>query len=138
YFGATLKKGMERSLGTIVGVIIGTGILALPFPSISRLLLVFFSSIFLIYFLRKQYSVSSIFITLMLVGLLSIEPHFNADLLTTRIICTVIGAALAIIAGFLLLPTWDKELLPKYMAEALQINFKYFQNTFYREEEKST
>jgi len=138
YFGATLKKGIERSLGTIVGVVIGTGILALPFPAVARLLLVFFSSVFLIYFLRKQYSVSSIFITLMLVGLLSIEPHFNADLLLIRIICTVIGAALAIIAGFLLLPTWDKELLPKYMAEALQINFKYFQNTFYREENKSS
>lgn len=138
YFGATLKKGIERSLGTIAGVVIGTGILALPFPAVARLLLVFFSSVFLIYFLRKQYSVSSIFITLMLVGLLSIEPHFNAYLLAIRIICTIIGAALAIIAGFLLLPTWDKELLPKYMAEALQINFKYFQNTFYREENKSS
>ncbi len=137
YFGATFKKGIDRSLGTIAGVLAGTGILALPFPIVARLLLVFFSSVFLIYFLRKQYSVSTFFITLMLVGLLSIEPHFDMDLLTIRIACTVIGAALAIVAGFLLLPTWDKELLPKYMAEALLINYRYFQNTFYNEDNKS-
>ncbi|WP_118950414.1 FUSC family protein [Taibaiella helva] len=136
YFGATLKKGIERSAGTIAGIIVGSGFLLLPFPLLSRFILVFFSSIFLIYFLRRQYSVAAFFITLMLVGLLAIDPGFDAGLMKTRILCTLIGSALAIGAGFLLLPSWDKDHLPRYLAQAITANFDYFQGTFYRSEER--
>lgn len=135
YFGATLKKGLERSAGTIAGIIVGSGFLLLPFPALARFVLVFFSSIFLIYFLKRQYSVATFFITLMLIGLLSIDPHFDAGLMKTRIFCTLIGTALAISAGFLLLPSWDKDQLPKLLAQAISANFSYFQSTFYRSEE---
>ncbi len=136
YFGATLKKGLERSIGTIAGIIVGSGFLLLPFPAVARFILVFFSSIFLIYFLRRQYSVATFFITLMLVGLLAIDPHFDAGLMKTRILCTLIGSALAIGAGFLLLPSWDKDQFPRYLADAITSNFSYFQGTFYRSEER--
>ncbi len=134
YFGATLKKGIERSAGTIAGILVGTGFLLLPFPDplMARLILVFISSVLLIYFLKTQYSVATFFITLMLIGLLAIEPHFDAHLLMVRIVSTLIGSALAITAGFLLLPAWDKDHLPKYLADALNANFIYFQNTFYQ------
>jgi uncharacterized membrane protein YgaE (UPF0421/DUF939 family) len=132
YVGATLKKGLERSIGTIAGIIIGSGILLLPFPVLARFVLVFFSSIFLIYFLRRQYSVATFFITLMLIGLLAIDPHFDAGLMRTRIFCTLVGSALAISAGFFLLPSWDKDQLPKLLAKAISANFSYFQSSFYR------
>ncbi len=135
YFGATFKKGLERSIGTIAGIVVGTIFLQLPFATLARLVLVFVSSVFLIYFLRRQYSVATFFITLMLVGLLAIEPHFDADLMKTRIICTLIGSALAITAGFLLLPAWDKDMLPRFLAEAITANLHYFRKTFYRNEE---
>lgn len=135
YFGATLKKGIERSIGTIAGIIVGSGFLMLPFPSIARFVLVFFSSVFLIYFLRRQYSVATFFITLMLVGLLAIDPHFEAGLMMTRVLCTIIGSALAIGAGFLLLPSWDKDQLPRFLADAITANYTYFRSTFYRDEE---
>lgn len=135
YFGATLKKGIERSVGTIIGIIVGSGFLLLPFPVVARIVLVFFSSVFLVYFLKKQYSVAAFFITLMLVGLLAIDPHFDAGLMKTRIFCTLIGSALAISAGFLLLPSWDKDHLPRFLAEAVTANFTYFQNTFYNNDD---
>lgn len=135
YFGATLKKGLERSIGTVAGILVGSGFLLLPFPVLARFILVFFSSVFLIYFLRRQYSVATFFITLMLIGLLAIDPHFDAGLMKTRIFCTLVGSALAISAGFLLLPSWDKDQLPKLLAQAISANFSYFQSTFYRGEE---
>lgn len=131
YSGATLKKGLERCTGTVVGILAGTGILQLPFPQFARLLLVFTSTVFLIYFLRKSYSIATFFITLMLIGLLSIEPAFDEDLLLIRIIGTLIGSLLAITAGFLLLPHRDKIELPRLMAAALAANAEYFRNTFY-------
>lgn len=131
YSGATLKKGLERCAGTVVGILAGTGILQLPFPQFARLLLVFTSTVLLIYFLRKSYSIATFFITLMLVGLLSIEPAFDENLLMIRIIGTLIGSLLAITAGFLLLPHRDKIELPRLMASALLANAAYFRNTFY-------
>ncbi len=138
YFGATFKKGLERSIGTVAGIVVGTIFLQLPFATLARLILVFVSSVLLIYFLRRQYSVATFFITLMLVGLLAIEPHFDVDLMKTRVICTLIGSALAITAGFLLLPAWDKDMLPRFLAEAITANLHYFRKTFYRNEEPAT
>lgn len=135
YFGATFKKGLERSVGTVAGIIVGTGFLMLPFPVLARFVLVFFSSVLLIYFLRRQYSVATFFITLMLIGLLAIDPEFDAGLMRTRIFCTLVGSALAISAGFLLLPSWDKDQLPKLLAQAISSNFTYFQSSFYRLED---
>jgi len=134
YFGATLKKGLERSLGTLAGIIVGTGLLLLPFPEMTRLLLVFGSSVMLIYFLRRQYSVATFFITLMLIGLLSNEPTYDIGLMYSRLFCTVIGSVLAISAGFLLLPAWDKNELPKFLADAFTANYNYFKETFYYKE----
>ncbi len=133
YFGATLKKGLERCVGTIAGILVGTGFLMLPFPTEARLILVFVSAVFLIYFLRKQYSLATFFITLMLIGLLASSNVQEAQsLLSMRIIATLIGTVLAVTAGFVLLPQWDKNLLPFFIAEAFERNFAYFQNTFYR------
>jgi uncharacterized membrane protein YccC len=138
YFGATLKKGIERSLGTVAGIVVGTGFLMLPFPHFTRVVLVFISSVLLIYFLKRQYSVATFFITLMLVGLLSIEPAFDGELMQLRIVCTMIGSGLAIAAGFILLPSWDKDMLPRFLAQAVIANFEYFRGTFYRSDDKVT
>jgi len=131
YFGATLKRGLQRSGGTIAGIIVGFGFLNLPFPGIARIILVFVSSVLLIFYLRRNYSVAAFFITLFLVGLLGLEPHYDPDLLMMRIVATLIGSALAIISGFVLLPTWDKHKFPEYLAQAMMANIDYFQNTFY-------
>ena len=131
YFGATLKKGFERSLGTFAGILVGYFALMLPYPELTRFVIVFVSSILLIYFLRRQYSIAAFFITLMLVGLLSMEPTYDNGLIYARLFCTIIGSVLAITAGFLLLPAWDKDALPKYLAESCIANYSYFQETFY-------
>jgi uncharacterized membrane protein YgaE (UPF0421/DUF939 family) len=131
YFGATLKKGIERSIGTLAGILAGYFALMLPYPELTRLLIVFISSVLLIYFLRRQYSIAAFFITLMLVGLLSMEPTYDNGLIYARLFCTIIGSVLAISAGFLLLPAWDKDALPKYLAESCIANYSYFQETFY-------
>lgn len=131
YFGATLKRGIQRSLGTIFGIVVGSVFLLLPYADVIMLSLVFFSSIFLIFYLRKQYSIATFFITLMLVGLLNLEKDFDIDLMLLRVIYTVIGSFLAIAMGFLLFPARDKNLLPKYIAQAIVANYNYFQKTFY-------
>lgn len=133
YFGATVKKGVERSVGTIGGIIIGTGILLLPNTDLIRLILIFFSCIFLVYFLKRSYSIAAFFITLSLVGLVSLTNQWDPFLLQWRVAATIIGSAIAIISGFVLLPVWDSKEFPNYLAQVYINNRAYFINTFYQE-----
>lgn len=130
FFGATLKKGIQRSVGTIVGVILGSLIMMLPYAHITRHFMVLFGAVLMIYNLRKNYSWAAFFITIFLIGLMSAENQVSNELLVERIISTTVGAAMAITSGFLLFPSWDKKLLPNYLSKAIIANYKYFQFLF--------
>lgn len=136
YFGATLKRGIERSIGTVAGIIIGTGVLLLPYPDLVRLVLVFFSCVLLVYFLKRSYSLAAFFITLMLVGLVSLAFDWNPFLLQWRVAATIIGSAIAIFSGFVMMPVWDSKEFPNFLAQALNANMNYFVHTFYADHDE--
>ncbi len=131
YFRATIKKAFDRVLGTIFGVIAGGMLLAIPTGFYFKEAALFLSFIGMIYFVRKQYTVSAFFITLNLLLLLNLEHQFKISLVVTRVLATIGGSAIAVLAGFALLPTWDRKLLPKYLSKAVSNNKRYFHFTFY-------
>ncbi len=132
YVNATLKKGIERSIGTVLGVIVGSSVLFLPMSDWFQFLMVVISSLFTVYYIKTKYSVATFFITTLLIAMISIESSFDLDLLIIRIISTIIGSGLAIVAGFIFFPTYDKKLLPKYMYQAIEANYHYFRFTFFQ------
>jgi uncharacterized membrane protein YccC len=127
FFGATLKKGIERSIGTIAGVILGSLIMLLPYAHITRHFMVLFGATLMIYNLRKNYSWAAFFITIFLIGLLSAENQVSTNILLERVVVTALGAVMAVISGFLLFPSWDKKLLPNYLGKAVIATYKYYQ-----------
>lgn len=126
YFSATLKKGLRRSFGTILGVIVGSFILLLPFSDFIQVVIVFVSSLCIIYFLKTKYTIATFFITIQLVGMLGMDTHFDLSLMLYRALYTIIGSGLAIVAGFILFPSWDKKRLPEFIAQSIVSNNKYF------------
>lgn len=135
YFGATFKRATDRIIGTLAGGIAGSLFLYLPTGLHLKEAVLFFSFIFMVYYLRKNYAIAAFVITLNLVLLFNIESSFDNMLMVTRALCTVGGALLAIAAGFLLLPTWDRKWLPAHLAEAIKSNYDYFIATFYKGEQ---
>lgn len=131
FFGATLKRGIERSIGTVAGVVAGGLLLMLPFAFAIRYILIFFGAILMIYNLRKNYAWAAFFISLFLIGLMSTGDEVDRSLIIERILATFIGGAISIISGFILFPAWDKKLLPKYLTQAIAANYKYFIHLFY-------
>ncbi|MGC4057913.1 MAG: FUSC family protein [Chitinophagaceae bacterium] len=130
YFGATLKKALDRILGTISGVVAGGLLLALPAELHMKEILLMTSPVLMVYFLRKQYSLATFFISIFLVALFAVENSLDNSVILTRALCTIGGAALAVIGEFALLPTWDKDWLPRHIAEAINASFNYFLFTF--------
>lgn len=129
YIGATVKKGIQRSIGTLLGVIGGFVFLQLPHPDIINIIMVFLGSIFSIYFLKKQYAISSFFVTLTLVGLISITQEPNVEMLEIRMIGTVIGAGISMMLGFFFISTWDVSMMPQHFRDAIWANYNYLQHS---------
>lgn len=131
FFAATFKRAMDRVVGTLLGGIAGGLLLHVPAGLHFKELVLFLTFIFMVYYVRKKYSIAAFVITLNLVLLFNLDESYNNMLMVTRALCTIGGALLAIVAGFALLPTWDKNLLPANLAAAVQSNYDYFMMTFF-------
>ena len=131
YFGATLQKARARVLGTVLGSVAG-GLLALvPAGLHLKEAMLFFTFIFMVYYVRKNYAIAVFTVTLNIVLLFNIDSSFHNMLLVERMLCTLGGSLLAVVSGFALLPAWDKKWLPNHLAEAIKANYSYFTSTFY-------
>lgn len=134
YFGATFKKAMDRVVGTLLGGISGSLLLHIPGGLHIKELILFATFVIMVYYMRKNYAIAVFAVTLNLVLLFNIEVagiNINS-IMFTRAICTTGGAVLAVIAGFALLPAWDKKWLPVHLANAVRSNYDYFMATFYK------
>jgi len=119
YYGATRKKGKERIIGTLGGVILGGLIMLLPVPHQAFVVLLVVVSFFVAYFLRNNYKVGVFFVTIMMVILMQLSQLGSLELIGWRIASTLIGAMLAVVAGYAFWPVWEKQRFPALMKEAL-------------------
>lgn len=126
YFGATFTKARDRVIGTVAGGLVAGLFLRLPTGLYLQEALLFITFIPMVVYLRNRYSLAAFFITVNLVLLFNINRELSNTLIITRALSTVAGSAIAIIAGFALLPTWDKKYLPSYIAKAMYTNYTYF------------
>lgn len=138
YFGATLKKALDRVLGTILGVVVGGLLLSLPPEFYLKEILLTISPILMVYFLRTNYSIATFFISVFLVALFAAEQHLDNSVIITRALCTLGGAALAVVGEFALLPTWDRQWLPRHIAAMIHANYNYYLFTYYPNNFSST
>jgi uncharacterized membrane protein YccC len=130
YFIATFRKAIDRLIGTVAGGVAGGIFLLLPAGLHIKEAMLFVSAIGMVHFLRTRYRISTFFITLNLVLLFSVSQDLNRSIILWRAGLTTAGAIIAVAAGFLLLPAWDRKWLPRFVARALERNWCYFRYTF--------
>lgn len=131
YFGATFKKAVQRITGTLVGGLVGGLLLHVHTGLHIKEIMLCLSFIFMVYYLRRNYGIAAFIITLNLVLLFNLEAPITNELIITRALSTIGGAGLAVLAGFVLLPHWDRKWLPKHLVSAIQNNYDYFLFTFF-------
>jgi len=119
YYGATRKKGLERVVGTVAGIVLGGAIMLLPLSHHAFVILLIIVSFFVAYFLRNNYKVGVFFVTVMMVIMMQLSQQASWELIGWRILSTLIGALLALVAGYAFWPVWEKERFPSLMATAL-------------------
>jgi uncharacterized membrane protein YccC len=117
FVGLTFTRAIQRAVGTGIGILIGSALI--PFlttaPSqFAAVILLFFGMMTVLPF---NYSLS---ILLLSAGLIPFEhlltPGLHAAIGPDRLIATAIGAALALIGGYLLWPSFEKRTLPDLLS----------------------
>ena len=126
-YGATRRKAGQRLAGTLAGSAFGSLLLYVKMPIGA---LVFFASVMAFgfaYFFRRRYGLAVFLVTVMIV--LMTEAMIPVDLSFTvaRLLSTLTGGLLALLAAFLLWPKWEREQFPRIIAAALRTNRKYIE-----------
>lgn len=122
-FSLSKQRNYERLVGTIVGGIIGIAILKfIPEKDVQFILLVVLM-LGTYSFLRLNYGVAVIFMT---PYVLILFKFLGVGLLVEeRVVDTIIGSGIALIASYLIFPTWEYAQIQDSLKDVIQANLSY-------------
>ena len=110
--GETVRKGVGRIAGTVLGLIAAVGLADVTEGHHSVAIVAILICIFLAFFLQPlSYGLMVFFITVMLGQLYTLLGTFSDELLLLRLAETVAGAAIGILVSLLVLPTHSRATL---------------------------
>jgi uncharacterized membrane protein YccC len=124
-FGATKEKTKDRLLGTLLGVILGSFLLIYSFHFTFLLGAIAICAFFFVYLQPKNYKLSVVFVTIMLVAMLETAEVVDWHIAAYRLIATAIGGMLAVTAAYILWPSWESMQFPTVIASAIKANKNY-------------
>ena len=124
-FTATFTRGLLRIAGTIVGLLLATGLFHLFNPGVAFQVILIFVLVFLLRWLGPaNYGIFGIAVSALIVFLLAIGGVPPKDVIWARGVNTVVGGALALLA-YWLWPTWERTRVSERIAEMLDAYRNY-------------
>lgn len=124
-FSLSKQRNYHRLFGTIGSGVIGVAVLMfIPNSNVLFALMVVFM-IGAYSFMRLYYVVSVIFMTPYVLILFKFLGIGGFDILEERMLDTAIGSGIAILASYLVFPTWEFEQIKKTLAAAISANTCY-------------
>jgi uncharacterized membrane protein YccC len=124
-FTATFTRGLLRIAGTIVGLLLATGLFHLFNPGVALQVILIFVLVFLLRWLGPaNYGIFGIAVSALIVFLLAIGGVPPKDVIWARGVNTVVGGALALLA-YWLWPTWERTRVSERIAEMLDAYRNY-------------
>lgn len=109
--GRTYIKGVQRSIGTVVGAVFGFGLAHLVSGKpVLEIILLFTVVFFAFYLLTISYTSTSLFITMLIAFLYDILlGGISVELLGARVIDTFVGSGIALAAAAFIFPTKTRD-----------------------------
>lgn len=132
-YTATVQRIPQRTMGTIIGVIIGM-CLSILAPTYAAQIIILVTAIYLFFTqLRKNYSYAVTYITIFVIASYNLHEFSGIDMMIPRMVCTLIGVSLAFLVNRLIKPEWLYTLLPQQINECMQKNKRYMQSIYLNE-----
>jgi uncharacterized membrane protein (TIGR01666 family) len=123
-YSATRRRLALRVIGTLAGILIGLPLLYLV-PSVEgQLLLIVISGVLFFAFRNVQYAHATLFITLLVLLSFNLLGE-GFEIALPRIIDTLIGCGIALLAVSFIWPDWKFHQLPQVIARTMNANYRY-------------
>jgi len=129
-YSATRMRLFHRVLGTLLGVVLGV-ILAHLLPTHAGQILLLLGSIYAFYYwLKKNYVVAAIFITIFVLAAFNLLSSEGVAVMIPRIVDTLVGGILAFLVVRFVWPDWQYKQLPELLHTAVVKNKRYFESIY--------
>ena len=127
-FSMTSERNKQRIFGTIIGGVIG--VLLLIFIQDKHVLFacMFVSMVITYSFQRHRYLIAMIFMTPYILILFHFMNVGLVEVAEERVLDTIVGSIIALIAGYLILPDWESDQISSYINAMLHANYRYLQS----------
>ncbi len=126
-FTATFTRGLLRIAGTVLGLLLATGLFHMIHPSVSLQIALIFAFVYLLRWLGPaNYGIFGIVVSALIVLLLAFTGVSPKDVIWARGINTVAGGIFALLA-YRLWPTWERTRVSERIAQVLDAYRSYFQ-----------
>ena len=125
-FSETRKRLFRRSFGTLLGIAISFPALLFIENPITQVLLMILSAFLFFNYVRTNYGLAVIFITLFVMLVSNIQKNTGIDVLSGRVIETLAGCLLSVLAISFIYPDWQFKRFPSLANELLTQSSRYF------------
>lgn len=126
-YGLTRTRNVQRLGGTLIGAALAAGFLYIIRDQLGITLLLGICMLGAYSFMRKQYFISVIMITMYVLVLFRLlDPRDFNEVISDRIIDTLAGSTLALVFAYIPTPVWEKQLINGLIARALQDSIAYY------------
>jgi uncharacterized membrane protein YccC len=126
-YGSTRQRAAQRVGGTLAGSVLASALLwlHLPFAALASTMA---ATMFAFgYFLKRNYAVAVFFITLFIVLLTEAEHPVTIEFTLERLLSTLAGGGLALLAALFFWPVWERSRFPPILARGLRANRDFLQ-----------
>ncbi len=124
YYGATLARLAERIAGTVVGLVVGWALLRLFADPLQQAAFIVAAAVLFFAWRTTRYLLATAGITVFV--LLALNQVGNGyGLIVPRLLDTLAGSALAGLAVWLILPSWNSPRMPALAAASLRAQSRY-------------
>ncbi|MBD1261196.1 TIGR01666 family membrane protein [Maribacter polysiphoniae] len=124
-FSETRKRLLERTIGTLTGVVVGVLIIRL-FSFSGQIVLLITSAYLFFIWMKRRYSVGVVFITIFVLCAFNIMSNKGVDVMAPRLLATLIGAFISFMVVRFLWPEWQYKKLPSLLSGVIHKNTAYF------------
>ncbi|PZX55350.1 putative membrane protein YccC [Algoriphagus ratkowskyi] len=124
-YGLTKERSKDRIIGTLIGAAFAVSIVLLTQNIVVYSALAFVSMILAFSLIQQNYKYSAALITISIVFVYSIINPNAFEVIQFRVLDTMIGAVIAVVANYLIFPSWEVNNLKQVLLNTLAMNKKY-------------
>ena len=124
-YGLTKERSKDRIIGTLIGAAFAISIVLLTQNVIVYGTLAIVSLIFAFALIQENYKFAAALITINVIFVYSLINPNAFEVIQYRVVDTIIGATIAIVANYLLWPSWEVNNLKDVLIDAVKKNKNY-------------